>query len=250
MTPLYIRHIWSQYGQQLGQAIIYPQYAGSLDYPEGKGYRLIIADEGSSNEGNFFTFYWWVDEKNGLIVNVRYRVFGTTVLIGALEAVSRLIIEKNYIQAERIEIGLIQAQWKEKFPTEAYPYIDLVISGVKAAASQCADIVSVGVISPVYSEEGTDTVYEEWDTLTLQEKLLVIERVIKERITPYLQLDEGGVRVIELLEENKVIIAYEGACTSCYASQGATLQSIQHILQTCIHPTLVVIPDTSFLHSN
>lgn len=72
---------------------------------------------------------------------------------------------------------------------------------------------------------------------------MVIEEVMKEEIRPYIELDGGGVEVINLLNNREVIIAYEGSCTSCFSSTGATLSYIQQTLRAKVHPELIVIPN-------
>ena len=93
----------------------------------------------------------------------------------------------------------------------------------------------------VFMEKGVS--YPGWKELSKESKLQVIEELFSEEIRPYIELDEGGVRILDLVNECDVMIAYEGACTSCYSSIGTTLSSIQEILQTKLHPSLQVIPN-------
>ena len=70
---------------------------------------------------------------------------------------------------------------------------------------------------------------------------------MKEEVQPYIELDAGGIEVPELKNGQEVVIAYQGACTTCPSSTGATLNAIQEILRARVHPSLTVKPDLSLL---
>ena len=71
----------------------------------------------------------------------------------------------------------------------------------------------------------------------------VIEEVLDRDIRPYIALDGGGVELLNLLQDKEVIIAYQGTCTSCFASAGTTLSYIQQVLRAHVHPELDVVPN-------
>ena len=76
----------------------------------------------------------------------------------------------------------------------------------------------------------------------VEEKTRILKEVMEKEVQPYVELDAGGVRVEGLQGDFEVQISYEGSCTSCPSSTGATLSSIQRILQARVHPSLVVVP--------
>jgi NifU-like protein len=80
----------------------------------------------------------------------------------------------------------------------------------------------------------------------MNQQMTVLEQIIASDIRPYVELDAGGVQVLEVVAHREVIIAYQGSCTTCHSATGATLNAIQQILRTKVHPELVVIPDMSF----
>jgi NifU-like protein len=57
-------------------------------------------------------------------------------------------------------------------------------------------------------------------------------------------LDAGGVTVVNLINDKELLISYQGACTSCYSSIGATLSYIQQVIRAKIHPDITVVPDS------
>jgi NifU-like protein len=76
----------------------------------------------------------------------------------------------------------------------------------------------------------------------------LLEEIIARDIRPYIELDAGGIQVIDLTTENEVLIAYQGSCTSCFSATGTTLSYIQQVLRAKVHPSLVVVPDLSTFH--
>jgi NifU-like protein len=100
-------------------------------------------------------------------------------------------------------------------------------------------------VSPMPAEigESLEGGYPGWSELSQVKKLAVIEQVISQEVRPYIELDGGGVELVDLIEGREVIIAYQGNCTSCFSSTGATLSYIQQVLRAKISQDLVVVPD-------
>lgn len=81
----------------------------------------------------------------------------------------------------------------------------------------------------------------EFEKLTPDEKLSLIDRIIDETIRPGLLRDGGDLKILGL-EENRLLVQYQGACGSCPSSIGATLSYISNTLQSRVSETLQVIP--------
>jgi NifU-like protein len=245
---------WSRYSRKLCAKIDNPRGAGSFtkEESEARSMRLAIGMDGNVGDGNAVKFYWLVDTDDGIIVDVRYEVYGQSALIGAAETACDLLIGKNYDQAKRISAELIDKQVRDKpdepaFPRETFPHLNLVLGAIDDASSQCTDLPlpTAYVASPVPSEIGEviEGGYPGWIDLPLKKKIAVIEEILDRDVRPYIALDAGGVEVLNLLQDREVVIAYQGACTSCYSSVGTTLSYIQQILRAKVHPELVVVPD-------
>jgi len=253
----YLSYPWAHYSKKLAQKIEHPQYAGFF-LPEdvlGRGLRLVIAREGSVAEGNALTLYWLVDETDGIISDIRYQVFGASALIGALEAACQLLLRKNYEQAKRVSADLIDREVRDKndkeaFPPEVYGHLNLVLSAIETAAEQCGDIPydEVYLDSPIHPDLGSGGLYPDWENLPKSEKIRVVEEIIQKEIRPYIELDAGGIQIIDLSDQHELTIAYQGSCTSCHSATGSTLTAIQQILHARVHPHIVVTPDLSFLN--
>jgi NifU-like protein len=239
--------------------------AARIDNPKNYGWftqeeatarqmRLVTGREGDASLGNLLCFYWLVDENDGVIVDVKCQVFGGPALMGAADATCELLLRKNYDQARRISAELIDKHLRDPsgeraFPEKSSSCLNLVISAIEDAVEKCMDIpyVEVYVAPPLSTEMGEGSVYPGWSALSIAQKIGVIEEVIANDIRPYIELDAGGVQVLNLVDDRELIIAYQGACTSCHSATGATLHAIQQILRAKVHPDLVVTPDISFL---
>jgi NifU-like protein len=136
---------------------------------------------------------------------------------------------------------------KAAFPEESYPLLNLVLEALDQAAASCEGIpLAAQYVAPPITSRDIDIVdggYPGFDTLSLKEKLAVIEAVIAKEVRPYIELDAGGVEVVNLLNDRELIIAYQGSCTSCFSATGATLSYIQQVLRAKVHPDLTVTPD-------
>ena len=64
----------------------------------------------------------------------------------------------------------------------------------------------------------------QWEDASMKQRVEWIEALIASDIQPYIALDEGGVKVLELRGDFEVVIQYSGACTTCYAATGSTFK--------------------------
>ncbi len=214
--------------------------------------RLAVGKAGDLTKAKCVHFYFLVDLSDGVIADAKYQVFGPPALIGAAESACELALRKNYEQARRFSADLIDKQLRDKdgehaFPEESAWALNLVLEAIENAAEQCMDIpIADAYLAPPISPQEMDfsekREYPGWRELSSVQKMAVLEEVIAQDIRPYIELDAGGVKVIDFIGEREVVISYQGACTSCYSATGATLNSIQEILRAKVFPDLVVTP--------
>ena len=69
--------------------------------------------------------------------------------------------------------------------------------------------------------------------------MLKIEQILDKRIRPGLQGDGGDLKVLSL-NENVLVVQYQGACGTCPSSTSGTLDAIRGILQEEYNPELEV----------
>lgn len=227
---------WRHFPKKLKERILSPRCFGLLKESAGK--RLCVAEE--SQDFIRAKLFLLVNEEDGVVVDARYLAEGDPLHIAALEALCQLAICKNVIQAGRISAKLIEHFYGE-FPEEGAGQVNLALGLLDEALTFCQDI-EVEVSSPVENLE-SDGPHPEWNLLDATGKIELIKKVIAEEVVPYVELDAGGVEVKSLKDDREVVITYQGACVTCYAATGSTLNAIQGILRAKLHPELIVTPD-------
>ncbi|OJU82012.1 MAG: [Fe-S]-binding protein [Chlamydia sp. 32-24] len=244
---------WTRFSKKIMQRIMQPRNVGFFTEEQAydRGIRLVAIKEGSIKDGNELALYWLVDKEDGVIIDAKFKATGQSILIGASDIACDLIVGKNYDQARRMSTDLIEKEAqdkhdKESFPKETYPHLNLILSAIEKAAEQCMDIpFAINYETPVPNDlsvidgEG----YPGWKDLPLRKKLEVIEEVLDKDIRPYIALDNGGVTVLNLIQDKELVIAYQGSCTSCYSSIGTTLSYIQQVIRAKVDPNLTVVPN-------
>jgi NifU-like protein len=235
------------FSKKLREKIDHFRFAGRFTHEEAesKRMRLVIGAEG------FLRLYWLVDESDGVIADAKFQAFGPIALLAAAEIGSELVIRKNYNQASRISADLIDQHVRDKkeipaFPEEAYPLLNQVLSAIDSAVHQCSDIPYASAdydMTPIEWDFGEiPGGIPGWDGFSIEKKISFIEEVIDKEIRPYIELDAGGVKVLDLKENGELSISYQGSCTTCHSATGSTLSAIQKILKARIHPSLTVNP--------
>jgi NifU-like protein len=222
------------------------QFVGffTLEEASSKEMRLVTGREGA------LCLYWLVDESDGVIADAKFQVFGPPALVAAAEMASELVLRKTYDQASRLSGDLIDQHVRDRkevaaFPKEAFSALNQVLSAMDRAVHQCIDIPFAASFDTTPIEADFQEIpggIPGWEQFPLEQKRKIIEEVIDKEIRPYVELDAGGVKVVNFNGEREVQIAYEGSCTTCHSSTGSTLQAIQKILQARVHPNLQVIP--------
>lgn len=242
---------WALYSPKLSQYIEKPRSVGAFTKEDAQStaLRLVEGAAGDLELGNFGKYYWLVDPNDGIVVDAKYQVYGESILIGLFEAASALIVGKNYDQAARIHIEVLDNALRDKnnvsaFPKEAVAHVSIVTEAIKMCAQQCMDIpISLtyeAPPAPLSAVEGEG--YPGFDKLSLSEKIAFIDQVLDQEVRPYIEMDAGGVEVIGL-QQDQLTIAYQGNCTSCFSATGATLSFIQQVIQAKVDPKLRVVPN-------
>jgi len=252
-SPFTLPHPGKNFSKKLTQKIQNVRHSGffSKSEAEERGMRLAVGREGDLKRGHLVHLYLLVDGSDGVIADAKFQVYGPVALIGAAQIACELLMRKTYDQAGRFTAQLIDKQVQDKselsaFPPESFRYLNSVIDAIGEAVEMCADIPlpSQPPATPLDAGLTQQSLpYPDWHLLSKEEKIAMIERVIASDIRPYIELDEGGIEIVDLVEERELIIAYQGACTSCYASTGSTLYAIEDILRAKLHPELFVTPD-------
>lgn len=240
-------HFFHLFSKKLKDKLDRLHYVGYFTPEDAKqkNMRLVIGQE------NSLRFYWLVDESDGIIADVKFQAYGPIALIAAGEIASELVLRKNYDQASRISADLLDQHVRDRkdipaFPKEVYSALNQAISAIDQAAQKCYDIPYTADYDATPIEYDFGEIpggIPGWQDFPTEQKLRLIEEVIDKEIRPYVELDAGGVKVIQFKDDKEVVISYEGSCVTCHSSTGSTLSAIQQILRARVHPSLIVIPE-------
>ena len=247
-------YLWTEYSEACVERILSPRNLGIFEENAEAFQDMRVVRGEEIQGGSQVLFSIIVDIADGTIADAKFLAFGKTALIAVADTACELLLRKTYIQAKRLTGERIDQKLRDfahipAFPKEVYFEVNLVLSAIQIAMDQCSDLPASTLIeSPLREEmrerEGGDP---NWHVLSREEKLDQIQAIIEVEIQPSIALDAGGIRVIAFHDEREVMIAYEGACTTCPSSTGATLEAIQSILRSRLSPTLCVKADPSFL---
>ncbi len=247
-------HPWTTYSNLLTERILNPRNVGSFKENTGALQEMRVVTGHAQSGESHIHFSLVVDETDGVIADAKFKAFGESALIGAADAACEVLLRKNYDQARRLTADLIDRKLRDftqipAFPETAHSILNLVLAAIEEAAEKCTDIPlkDPSVTPPVPQSESAEGGHPNWHLFSPDEKLDHIKEVIREEIQPYIELDAGGIEVSSFNDEQEIVIAYQGACTTCPSATGATLDAIQQILRSRLHPSLVVKPDLSLL---
>lgn len=250
-------NIWSLYTKKMIAAIENPHSLGYFSEEDAKerGMECVKGTASDPEQGRILSFFWLLDPADGLVVDAKFKVFGPSALIAASDAACELCVGKNLHQIQRltsqhIDRYLRDDPTKEAFFEEIRGDLNFVLKALDSAIDNCSHFSFASSFEnpiPRNVEDREMGGYPGWVHMSLERKLVIIEDVLNEHVRPYIALDAGGIEVLELRDNHEVFIAYQGNCTSCISSVGGTLQSIQEILQSKVHPEITVVPDVSDL---
>ncbi|MCB1075994.1 MAG: NifU family protein [Simkania sp.] len=246
---------WNDYSNLLIERILKPRNLGKFSENAGALQEMRVVTGEARAEGNHLLISMVVDETDGIIADAKFQAFGETALIGAADAACEVLLRKNYDQALRLSADLIDRKLRDftnipAFPKEVDAHLNLVLIAIEEAAEKCLDIPlkNPSESPPVPGQQQGEGGHPDWHLFSSNEKLSHIQEVIRDEIQPYIELDAGGIEVSAFNHDTEVVIAYQGACTTCPSSTGATLNAIQQILRSRLSPALIVKPDLSLLN--
>ncbi len=111
----------------------------------------------------------------------------------------------------------------------------------KAIAEASASIDKTGVKAASFSE--LSMTEQAWFGLSKEDQITQINMVLDEKVRPALMADGGNVQVLDVVDGEKVMIQYQGACGSCGSSLGATLSFMEQALRKDVNNGLIVVPN-------
>lgn len=235
---------WDMYSERMHEDIQSFEHAGFCGDKEYGGVKLGVS-YGMSIE---------LSEDGKIVSDFLYGVKGPTFMIAMLESLSRMVIGSKVnllfgVSVDRILEGMrvydVVDIYKE---VEVSEYVNFLMPYVEDIVESFMDLIKNSGISYYETPEGLKDFSVEGEgvrgflELTKEGKVGCIEDVIEKDIRPYVELDEGGVRVKDITKSGVVLIEYEGSCTTCHAASSTTLSAIRSILKAKVHESIEVLP--------
>jgi Fe-S cluster biogenesis protein NfuA/rhodanese-related sulfurtransferase len=101
-------------------------------------------------------------------------------------------------------------------------YMEEGYAALKQAMLESPDEVNYGALDPA-------------------QKAAKVDEVLTLKVRDFLARDGGGMEVVGI-EENRVVVSYQGACGSCSSSTEGTLRFIQNVLTVSLNHEIEVVP--------
>lgn len=73
------------------------------------------------------------------------------------------------------------------------------------------------------------------------ERAAKVDEILDSKVREFLARDGGGMEVVAI-EDNRVVVSYQGACGSCSSSTAGTLRFIQNTLTVSLNHEIEVVP--------
>jgi len=80
-----------------------------------------------------------------------------------------------------------------------------------------------------------------YKALSSPERAAKVEAVLDGKVREFLARDGGGMEVMGI-EDDRVLVSYQGACGSCSSSTAGTLRFIQNVLTVSLNHEIEVVP--------
>ena len=91
--------------------------------------------------------------------------------------------------------------------------------------------------------EGRAEADAEWNAMTKVQKIEKVEAWLHQTVRGTLQGDGGDLEILDLTDDNRLKIRYQGACAGCGSAMGGTLFYIEDELKNNVYYNLIVEPE-------
>ena len=248
MYKKYAHHLfWDLYSRAMRKKIETPFYARLCDGEEFFGEKLGIS----------YKIELDLDEEAGTFSRYAFCVSGPTFMTALLEALGDLVVGKKVAEVAHLRgsdifdalqvhevASLYSDRDMEEYSRFLSKYVNHVVDSFGFLVEKYAPhtFTTPDALKNFEVEgEGVENFYQ----MSKEEQVALVEHVMAKDIRPYVELDDGGVKVKDITKNGIVLIEYEGNCTSCHSAGSTTLAAISSILKAKVHKTVEVLPVNS-----
>ena len=201
--------------------------------------------------------YWLVDVVEDRVYSAKFFAYGGKVSVGICETLCTLVKGLTLDEACSLLGADVERTLRDDPELPAVPEAKKTAFGnvpellkmikesypeAKAVAMASNNLIESGATKPKSAKELTMQ-DQAWLGLTEEDQIKQIDIVLDEKVRPALMQDGGNIQVMEVVDGERVIVQYQGACGSCGSSLGATLSFIERALRDDVYNDLQVIPN-------
>ena len=239
----------SQKVQEVAKA---PKYRGAIFQIEAdeKGLALVDVKESS------LKVYLMIDPDCDKILETRFFTYGGPIFTALADTFCKKIQmvtvdEACTITAESLEQELRDTPDSPAIPANA-PEIAQMNTLIKRILEAYPEKKGTAILVREKMErikyrtqtaEGRAEADAEWNAMTKPQKIEKIEAWLHQSVRGMLQGDGGDVEILDLTEDNRLKIRYQGACAGCGSAMGGTLFYIEDELKNNVYYNLIVEPE-------
>lgn len=200
--------------------------------------------------------YWMVDVVEDRVYSGKFFAYGGKVSVAICETLCAMakgltIPEAVSLMGSDIERELRDDEDIPAVPESkmtAFSNVENILKIIETdypaakAVAQARDVIKDSGVKLAVSSKDLTMVDQAWLGLSEAEQITQIDLVLDGKIRAALLSDGGNVKVLEVVDGEKVIIEYQGACGSCGSSTGATLSFMENALRQDVYDGLYVVP--------
>lgn len=241
------------YSEKLAETAAQPRNRGAYYQEDAneKGMALIEAKFKDTK------LYWLIDITGDRIYSAKFFSYGGKVSLALGDALCSMVKGLTVEEACSLLGSDVERQLRDDPETPALPeskaaaltHVEELLKIVKDdyPAAKAIAVASQSIqkedVKSAKSFDELSLAEKAWLGLTKDEQIKQIELALDEKIRPALMADGGNVQVLDVVDGEKVMVQYQGACGSCGSSLGATLSFMEQTLRQNIYNELIVVPN-------
>lgn len=229
-----------------------PKYRGAIFQIEAdeKGLALVDVKEAS------LKVYLMIDPDCDKILETRFFTYGGPIFTALADTFCKQIQQKTIDEACAITAVSIEESLRDIPDVRAIPESAPEIAQMQTLIKRIAEVYPEKKGTAILirekmeriryrtqSAEGRAEADAEWNALTKVQKIEKIEEWLHQTVRGTLQGDGGDIQILDLTEDNRLKIRYQGACAGCGSAMGGTLFYIEDELKNNVYYNIIVEPE-------
>jgi NifU-like protein len=200
--------------------------------------------------------YWMVDVVEDRVYSGKFFAYGGKVSVAICETLCAMVKGLTIPEAVSLLGTDVERELRDDPDIPSVPdskmasfgNVDNILKIIEKdypaakAVAQASTAIKDSGAQPTKSAKELTMVDQAWLGLSEADQIAQIEIALDAKIRPALLADGGNVKVVEVVEGEKVIVQYQGACGSCGSSTGATLSFMENALRQDVYNGIYVVP--------